>query len=300
MRVLKESVETGFNLAIWGLGFESRAISAFDQIACNSCHNVVFGYTSNTNVLHYQTNKSVYESQSCKIYECEDSDIIAHLRAEFETNGYTVPINVYLEISVMSRHRLASIMTFLLEHLSEGSNLTVSYSLSSYVEPPEEPTPIRTLGEICPDLCGELGDLNLPTAVIFGLGYEKSKALGVSNYLDSSIVFALIPESPNTEFEGAVRANNDDFLEILPEDHISTYKVMSPYSTYVDLKSLILSLIDESRPLLIPLGPKILSALSVIIGIELGIPVWRVSSDHLEIPTERPCSGNRVAFTIRV
>lgn len=299
MRVLKESIENGFDLAIWGLGFESRAISAFEQVSSDSSHNVVFGYTSNTNVLHYQANKSVYESHGCNIYECEDQDIIGHLRDEFESNDYAAPIKVYIEISVMSRHRLASIMTYLLTHLSKDSSLTVSYSLSSYVKPPEEPTPIRTLGEICSDLCGELGDLNLPTAVIFGLGYEKSKALGVSNYLDSSIVFALIPESPNTEFEDSVRLNNHDFLEILPDDHISTYKVMSPYATYVDLKSLILSLIDESRPLLIPLGPKILSALSVIIGIELGIPVWRVSSDHLEVPTERPCSGNRVVFTVQ-
>lgn len=302
MRILKDICVSEFDIAICGLGFESRAISAYRTSSERIHKLIVLGYEDNTEYFSYQSNKKVFGENTDKIFEIGDSAVLESLDKSLEDEDFNNAKHILLDITVMSRHRLAIVLGRLIDILSPDSKLTITYTLSRFIEPPAGSTPVKKVCEIAEGFEGELGDLSLPTSVIIGIGYEEGKALGICNYLDSWRDYIFIPKSPIHDFEVSVRKNNHDLIESTPAEQLLTYNVSSPYSTYLDLKSLVLSLSEYSRPLLIPLGPKILSALCVILSKELTprIPVWRVSSEYMEVPVERHSSGNEIKFTLQL
>ena len=302
MKIIKNPYLDHFDVGIFGLGYESRSTSAFNKHHSDIEKCITLGYESHLDSLFYPSNKKVYEKNEVATFEGSDETVLGKFKNFIDSNVINKEARVILDITVMSRHRLAVVIDTLLCSLRKGSSLTVVYSISDYVAPPKDTTPIKKVSEISSDFCGVLGDLSLPTSLVIGLGYEKNKALGLSNYIDAGSEFIFIPRSPNKKFEKMVKTNNSELLDLIPRKNIFYYDVFSPYSTYLDLRSLLISLSDHSRPLLVPLGPKILAALSVVLGREMHplIPVWRVSSEHLELPTERPASGDEIAFTISI
>lgn len=300
MIIHKEVINTHFDFAIIGLGYESRA----DHILSYYSHKIdkilALGYEVHQDQYSYEKHKSNMLHMKSEIFEGSEASTQDYVLSYVSRIKKLKPVSVLLDITVMSRYRLGGLLCTLLDNLPENSTITVAYSPSTFVQPPEDSTTIRHLGEISQQLSGGIGDLSQPTAVVFGLGYEKSKALGVLNHLDCGIAYAFIPQSPITEFEEHVKANNKELLNTLNKDNIFYYDICSPYNTFLDLRSLILSIKDRTRPLLIPLGPKIFASLSVILGKELypQLPVWRVSSGLSETPTDRKANGERIEFSI--
>ncbi|MBQ0759799.1 MAG: hypothetical protein KBT72_09100 [Zhongshania sp.] len=302
MKLLKEFHDGNFDLAIYGVGFEERATHCAKIYLQKKVKSIAIGYDINTDKFNYQKNKSFFTANGAEVYEGSDISCVNYLDKFLSTLDRGQPKNILLDITVMSRHRLAGLIFKLLDILPPKSKISITYSLSKFVEPPPGNTPIRSLGEILPQLTGALGDLSLPSAVIFGLGYEKGKASGVLNFLDPSDAYIFIPSSPVKKFRKLVVKNNSDLFDNIPSDNIFDYDVCDPYSTYLTLRSLVLSIKSHCRPLLIPLGPKILASLCVILGKELypTLPVWRVSSDFEETPINRVASGIKIEYTIEV
>lgn len=289
-----------FDVAIYGLGYESRSTSAFKKYSLQSKKNIVVGYENNKSAIKYNENKIFFQNNNVDIYENDCESIIQTVKQIVEDSVKDInEPKVFLDITVMSRHRMANIIYNLLSDLCEQAKITICYNLSDFVEPPLGIQPVKEMGPIIEDLHGDLGNLSMPTSIVFGLGYEEHKALGVYNYYDADYSYAFIPENPYSNFEPRVRENNAPLLEVITDRNTFTYDITEPYATYVDLKSLILSLTDMSRVILVPLGPKIFAALSVILGKELypKLPVWRVSSLHSELPVER-ISHQEVLFSL--
>ncbi|HIF9111802.1 hypothetical protein [Photobacterium damselae] len=291
-----------FDISIYGLGYESRSTAAFKKFASKSKKNIVIGYETNRNAVMYNENKQFFQDHNVELYEndCESIITIVQQIIKDSIQNISEP-KVFLDITVMSRHRMANIIYNLLSDLCDKAKVTICYNLSYYVDPPEGIQPVKEMGPIIDELSGDLGSLSMPTSIVFGLGYEEHKALGVYNYYDADYSYAFIPKNPYSKFEPRVRENNAPLLEAISERNTFTYDVTDPYSTYVDLKSLVLSLTDVSRTILVPLGPKIFAALSVILGKELypNLPVWRVSSLHSEVPVER-LSNSEVLFSLTI
>lgn len=301
MIVEKSPFIDSFDLAIYGLGYESRSTASFDKYKDVVVKNIAIGYESNQECLKYQDNKLKYLEHDVDIYEGKCSAMFAKIKSIIlEIN--TKQVNCLLDISVMSRHRLATILVMLLDTLPPESKITISYNSSTLVIPPLDIQPIQHIGPITDSLSGELGSLSEPTSLIFGLGYEKDKALGVYNYFDSSYTFLFIPKNKEYNFETYVLENNKQLIDGTPKSNIFYYDISQPYVTYVDLKSFILSISQSSRPVIVPLGPKILAAISVLIGYELesNLAVWRVSSEHKEAPVERPSANKETLLTITI
>ncbi|GIC75628.1 hypothetical protein [Moritella sp. F3] len=291
-----------FDLAIYGLGYESRSTSAFKNFSTKSARNIVIGYETNKTAIKYHENKVYFEESEAELFE-NNCDLIVDTvkRIVLETLQKIDEPRIFLDITVMSRHRLASILFNLLNVLPKSSKITICYNLSYYVDPPEGIQPVKKLGPIIEELGGDLGNLSMPTSVVFGLGYEEHKALGVYNYYDADFSYAFVPKNQYSDFEQTVRLNNAPLLDAVQDRNTFTYDVTNPYTTYIDLKSLIVSLSDVSRTILVPLGPKIFAAIAVILGQEFHpkLPIWRVSSLHSEIPVER-ASHKEILFSITV
>ncbi|MDB2330945.1 hypothetical protein N9V74_04455 [Alteromonas sp.] len=287
MKLLKISKNDHFDLAIFGLGYESRSTFAFKKYSNVTERSIVFGYESNKDILYYQKNKETFSDS--EIIEVQCASITDYLKEKIDRINHIDDAKVLIDITVMTRHRLALILNFLIKKLKSGTHITICYIASKYVCPPNKMQPVKKVGPLIEELSGGLGNLSYSTSAIFGLGYEQSKALGIYNYLEPDNSFAFIPKSLNAEFERDIKNNNLSLLNSIPSQQTFDYSVYRPYDVYVDLKSLAMVLSETSRVIIVPLGPKILSAISLIIGIELypNISVWRVSSLHSEEPVDR-------------
>lgn len=299
MNLLKSSKTDHFDLAIIGLGYESRSTFAYKKYKNVIDRCIVLGYESNKTVLHYQDNRKVF--CDVDVFEPSCSNVTDYIKDKVDIVNKIDDANVLVDITVMTRHRLALVLHYLIKNLKKGTSITICYMASKYVCPPDDMQPVKKVGPLIEELSGGLGNLSYSTSAIFGLGYEQSKALGIYNYLEPDSSFCFIPKSFNAEFEDDIKSNNSSLLNSVPHDNIFNYNIYSPYDIYVDLKSLVMSLCETSRVIIVPLGPKILSAVSLIIGIELypEISVWRVSSLHSEKPVDR-VADREVLQTIKL
>src|SRR5690606_5466712 len=75
-------------------------------------------------------------------------------------------INVVIDITVMSRHRLATVIWHFLSILDKGSTITITYCLSKYLEPPSITPPVKEIGCIINSLSGMPSGIGTPTALI--------------------------------------------------------------------------------------------------------------------------------------
>ncbi len=75
---------------------------------------------------------------------------------------------------------------------------------------------------------------------------------------------------------------------------------MEPVDPYLKLELLVYGLLDEYRPVLIPLGPKIFSAACIILAIRNApkICAWRTSSGGLTQPLDIKTDGNVAVFNV--
>lgn len=296
----KNIYSDNFDLAIFGLGYESRSTAAYKKFATEAKTVIIVGYETNRNAVKYAENRLFYQENEVEIIENDCDSIINTVKERvIDLLKEIKSPKIFLDITVMSRHRMANIIYNLLTDLSKGSIITICYNLSYYIEPPCGLQPVKKLGPIIDELSGDLGSLSMPTSIVFGLGYEEHKALGVYNYYDADYSYAFIPKNQYSDFESKVKLNNTPLLNAISEHNTFYYDVTNPYATYIDLKSLIISLTDISRTILVPLGPKIFAAIAVILGFELypKLPVLRVSSLHSEEPVER-ASHKEVLFSI--
>ncbi|ELR8728017.1 hypothetical protein QNE95_002085 [Vibrio vulnificus] len=304
MKILSDSFNGPYDLSILGLGYEERASSKYKQEKSLLGEVLAFGYLTHNEILHYKTNKDMYISGHCKVFEGNDNDVKSFFKEWLDSKIFekSEPINVLIDITVFSRPRLAALLYILVKSLPKKSTLTISYEISKFVAAPDELSPIRKVGDIIPELSGTIGDLNKPTALILGLGYEDGKAFGLATYLEPEFNFALIPIGVDKKFDDLVVKNNKAFLNEIPNSRIVHYRLDQPYNTYIDMRDLISATSSFATPLIAPLGPKILTAISVLIAIEFDekLPVWRVSSDYEEKPVNRKPSGNSVNLSVLI
>ncbi len=298
----KSSDLSEYDFSVLGLGYESRSINSFDKVRdLGEC--LVVGYTTNTEACFYQDNKSFYNQKGCSVIELSDEcfqdgfseSVVKVLKDK-------VGVDVFFDMTVFTRRRIASVLKVLLDSSLPISSITLGYSPSVYVPPPSGVSPVRVVSAIDEKYSGCFGDLSKPVALILPLGYERNKALGLISYLDPSRSFIFLPKSFEGSFYRDVIENNDDILMDVPGSDCFIYNVEDPYSFYVDLKTLVINSLQLYRPLIAPLGPKIACAISVLVAHELfpDVPVWRISSNHSEYPVERQATGSIVNFKVEL
>ena len=210
MKLNKSSSAEQFDIAIFGLGYESRSTHVFKKYSECGC-KIAIGYDTNVVDLYYADNRKYFESNNCEILERSENNILDDVEKFLEENLSSGEAkSVLFDITAFTRARIATVLKLLFSKLSAGSALTVMYSPSVYVSPPAGATPVKKISAIDDYYSGVLGDLGRPVALVLSLGYEKNKALGLVNYLDASRHFILVPHSSHPEFEIAVRDNNKE------------------------------------------------------------------------------------------
>jgi hypothetical protein len=206
---------------------------------------------------------------------------------------------VLVDVSCLSRVEMGGIFAALKEaaHLIE-IRLSIGYCLARYTPPPEAHNPSnRRVSPVHPMFSGWTAAPNRPVDVVVSLGYEKGKALGAVEYLEPNRRWIFVPHSPEIKFIKAVRAHNRELISTSGGESID-YQVLRPRETYFSLLSLVVGLLANARPVLLPFGPKIFFAVSLLVAMSVEeVAVWHVDGDDNTADNLQQSSGHAVLMT---
>ncbi len=94
-------------------------------------------------------------------------------------------------------------------------------------------------------------------------------------------------------FLDAVIEVNQPLWDEISKEHQTFYKLSEPFNTFIKLESLLYSLKQQYRPILVPFGPKIfrIECLLAAVSHYPSVAVWRVSGGSAMDPIDSEASG---------
>lgn len=212
-------------------------------------------------------------------------------------------LRVFIDVSSLPRRIIASVFAVLTAYVKKVPiDLTIGYSLARYVRPSEmPPAPNRQVAPVHPLFAGWTHNPGLPVKAIVGLGYERGKAIGAVEYLQAADWFLYVPSSPEHQYQQKVEEHNRQLIKATKPDKVINYEVTRPVETLLMLGSAISGLKSHAKPVLLPFGPKILFAVTLLAAIvHSEASVWYVSGEESEKPVDRGASPYLTGLTCRM
>lgn len=292
---IKDLETITFNLVLVASGYESRGNFLFNSnlhLKANSKISIGFENYLNEPIRKY--NDSFFENLAFKsiISSGNNSEAIIVSIDEFlKTCDAIQEIRILIDYSCMTRVWYADILKHLLlvnSHLK--IQLYFSYSVSSYLDPPET-SPINKFVDPIEGFYSISVPMN-PTAVLIGLGYVSSRAFGLAEYFDVTPYLFINDSNFNAQFHDEVVAQNAELISSVPEENVFYYPLNNLVYTETLLHHLCLDLLNNYRIVLAPCGPKPFTLLSLITSLKLdNVDVWRISAGENEAPVDKKASG---------
>jgi len=213
------------------------------------------------------------------------------------SGGRDVPPSILVDVSSMSRRMMAVVLHFLLVATDQKIAISVNYSVGEYMPPPAEEPSFLDFGP-APHCEGWTTYPERPLSVITGLGYEVDQAVGAMEFLDPSGIWAFIPVGPDIRCYHDLQRSNETLRPLLDRSHRRQYELMQPYQLFAELRGLAAALARRSRVIIVPGGPKLFSALAIIIKFELGeeVAVWRASVNEFTPARDVKPAGGLIKF----
>ncbi|TMP23750.1 transcription elongation factor GreB [Pseudoalteromonas rubra] len=213
------------------------------------------------------------------IFDCLDTGLIKEKLKALWSNGKKITIS--LDISLIDRKTLAEIISIIGKAtLNSPIQILLIYSLAKYTPPSGEYVINSSVKPVSPFFSGWAQRPGLPTLSIVGLGYEKDKALGAVEYIESSDNFLFFPQSAEKEYSSDVEVMNEALIKSAKSKELMKYNVEQPTDTLYSLDSILSSVKNKYKVVLFPFGPKIFYALSLLAAIiHPEASVWYVSGE---------------------
>jgi len=191
-------------------------------------------------------------------------------------------IKISIDISLISRKNLAEIISILAKSSKNVDiELNILYSLAKYSPPTDDLISNSEVMPVSRFYAGWPKKPGLPVMSIVGLGYEKDKALGAIEYVESSKAVLYLPNSEETSYRNDVEKENENILRCVPKEDKVNYSVESPVETIYSIDSLLSANKASYKVVLFPFGPKIFYASSLIASIpHPETSVWYVSGEE--------------------
>jgi hypothetical protein len=287
---------TKYNLTIFALGYESRAIELLRLGSLNSNNVLAIGFNYGK-TLSFAENRKAFLAVGAQVeddIQDENFEKVAldHIDRSISNVSDELPIRLLIDISCFNRFRLA-VLIDLIRRRATQRNFIVDffYSLAKYVEPSSSYTPNEFVRPVHPAFSGWSTTPADPTAAIVGLGYEQDQALGIVEYLQANPVWLFSPSSAERRYLPAVKLANQLLLEELDESYVVQYSVEQPIDIFQQLDGMIRGLQHDHNVVVVPFGPKIFVLCSLLAAWRHPTAaVWRVSPGLRISPQDRRAS----------
>lgn len=224
-------------------------------------------------------------------------------------SGMEVPeVSILLDVTCMPRVDMGRILDEITaegERCGKKIELILGYVLAEYSPPPRALAANEFIRPVSQRFAGWPSDAVASTSIVVGLGYEQGKADGACEYFDSSDSWVFSPQSPIPEFDNAVLESNRAVIErARRRNKLAYYRVDRPSDALSRLLVLAGDQVGKSNPLILPFGPKVFFALSLLVAINFPeVGVWHATGDH-DLPDRdhfpsRYVIGLRVELTVQ-
>jgi hypothetical protein len=289
-----------FDHFIAGYGFEERSPYISKLISEKIVQGYYIGYSENDKLLHENLTKNLraFEDLNFIANPSIDEESFENWADLFfqgiiESPGFVIGI----DISCLSRYRLAIIVKFVPKLLFAKKRVIFVYNLAEFNEPKDPKDQLVSFSPISPDFTGwSRNHINAPR-VVFGLGFEKDRIQVALEELQSSDVFFFMPISPLNEYIKWVKFGNEVAFVSDFSNRILEYSVLKPAQTFSYMENLIDFRLDF---IIVPFGPKIFALLALLLSLKhnLEIGVWRVSPSDFDPDIDRKPSKFSVGLEI--
>lgn len=286
---------TAFDAMVASIGFENRARYFCENHRIQATKKIAYAFTDR-NIIGFDRNSAFFDSNGFTIDSLESFDFSNRLYQELDSvsSAKVDELRVCVDISSMSRSRMANVVEVALMCSAKRSVIVdFVYCVAKYSPPPTEPTFIEIAGPVTPFFAGWTTRPEAPTCAIFGVGYEPDRVIGAIEYLEPGPIKAFVPVGTDPRFLDAVIEVNKPLWDEISKEHQTFYKLSEPFNTFVKLESLLYSLKQHYRPILVPFGPKIFTIECLLAAVSHypSVAVWRVSGGSAMDPVDSEASG---------
>jgi hypothetical protein len=296
--------QADYDLSVFALGFESRAINLLKSVQDRTERILALGF-DHGHELAYAGNQVAFEAASAKIENSlSDQEFERVLQSNFSLLSREIQQTIFVDVSCFSRFRLAAVVHIIFSMAASfpaGLTIDFAYSVARFEKPKATRQPNTVVGPAHYAFAGWSQGGYSSTAAVLGLGYEQDQALGAVEYLQAGEVWAFTPNSPVLEYKPEVELANELLLSELPPSRVLQYEVCAPKSVIAVLESVVRGLSDSHSVVMVPFGPKIFVLCSLIVAaLRDDLAVWRVSQGSTIKAHDRMASdvtvGLRVSF----
>jgi hypothetical protein len=256
------------------------------------CKKIAFTVAGNDSPILKKRLKSL-STLGFKTHDFQTNFLCNEIEESIKNCVAGLPIKVLLDVTSLPRVKIALVISEFMSYCPKNSiDLTIAYTLAKYVPPSsDELEPNNRVSPVTSQFAGWVSSAGLDVTTIVGLGYEQGKALGAVEYLQASDWFLFSPQSPEKKYRKMVENHNKQLIKAARTNNLMDYEVLKPVQTLLTLGSVIAGIKTNSKPVLLPFGPKIFFALSLLAAIiHEEAAVWYVSGEENEEPVDRPAS----------
>lgn len=289
----QEVFKNNFDLAVFTSGYEPRSTYLFSKgIKANK--EIVLGFESFNDHNTRKLNDAFFKSKKKVITQADGNNpkAVNDILGNFLKSVNKESISIFIDYSSMTRVWYAEVLSFFRNHNSEHKNvkITFGYSFASYQPPAEHSS--RNLYVSPIEGFSYFSVPNKPTALIIGLGYEKNKAFGLTEYFDAETFLFYNLDSSDKRFAAEIEKINFDLIEQTPEQNIFQYPINDLEYTERQLFSLCSYLKESFRVIVAPSGPKPFTLVSLVVALKMNeVDVWRISQGDSRNAVQYKASG---------
>lgn len=187
--------------------------------------------------------------------------------------------HVVADISSMNRTRIASLLLACAStQFPGGCDLDLLYFPATFASHKHGYEPLESFSPVHERVAGWPLEPDFPLALVMGLGTEPRRADGIVESMEPDILGVFEPVGDESEFSEDLRKENRRVLEVAGEP--IRYDVRDPESLYRQLVSTVERLSQRARVIIVPLGPKLFTAMAINAALKTGpqVGVWKASA----------------------
>jgi len=214
-------------------------------------------------------------------------------------------VKVVVDITSFDRARLAKLL-LLLFHVSKSIGQVRLIYCPRIFEPFDviRFDVVQSFGPVLPEFFGSADGFEKPLSLILGAGYEYGKAVGAIDTLEPDHIYCFRPTGTDPRFDDHIDQANVNFGFMDNPKNIFKYDLNDAVALYGNLRGLVEYESVERSVLLLPLGPKLFAAISLLVATVLHptVMVWRHSTISVSQPetiTDAFTTGKLVEFAFR-
>ncbi len=288
-----------FDVVVCALGYETRSRYVAENIEFVASTKIALTFDHNLSISRNE-NERCFDSFGFNKYTLQDNQWkMVFEKMAVKTNE---EIRIAVDISSMSKEMMACVLSRIgMVADKRPVKLFSIYAPTSYYEL-REPYPIQRQGPVSPLLGGGYANPESPLAAIVGLGNERGLAVGAIQAIEPSLLWTYVAIGFDERFGHDVRSANENLSEIYDLTEF-TFKIADPTLLRQELQSSVITLRQTHRVMIIPMGSKIFSQMSILTAFFGKCPeltIWQFSSGSNATASDRVAEGSIVTHVATI